>query len=161
MKNVIKNKAYIFIFLIVSIFCSAIVAVLYYNKVLSSGMEVIPHIITVSSIAMAVITLVLTILMSIREGKVYKHIRSHRPDILSQVYGYTISSLVSSFVSIILSIIVLMTKDAISNCAIYKYACIILLSQSFIYMTMSATMSFFQSIQMLRLDDDEEENRSL
>lgn len=155
MKEKINNNWYIVVILIISIIFSVVVIFLYIKGFLTSGMECIPHIITVSSIVLGVVTLVLTIMISIRDGKIYKYTQSKNPELLTQIYGYTISSLIASAISIVLSLFIILTKELISKYYIYKCICVCILSITFIYMVLSVSMSFIQSIQMLRLDDNE------
>lgn len=155
MKEKIDNNWYIVVILIISIFFSVVVIFLYIKGIFTSGMECIPHILTVSSIVLGVVTLVLTIMISIRDGKIYKFTQSRNPKLLTQIYGYTISSLIASAISIALSLFIILTKELITKCYIYKYICVCILSITFIYMVLAVSMSFIQSIQMLRLDDNE------
>lgn len=94
-------------------------------------------------------------MISIRDGKIYKYTQSEHSKLLVQIYGFTISSLIASAFTIVLSICIILTQKLIFKCFIYKYICIFTLSIAFIYMILAVAMSFIQSIQMLRLDDDE------
>ncbi len=152
----IKKKAYIFIFLLISIIISIITVLLYKQKIINSCMEIIPHIITVASIVLGIITLVLTVLISIRDGKTYKWLKTNKPNILEQTYGFAISALIGSLISIITSLLILVTKDTLIKCAVYKYLCAFILSTSFVYMILSVITSFSQSIQMLQISDENE-----
>lgn len=155
MKEKIENNLYIVVMFIISVVLSAVVTVLYGKGILTSGMECIPHILTVSSIVLGVVTLVLTIMISIRDGQIYKYAKSEKPELLTQIYGYTISSLIASAFSIVISLCIILTHELIAKYCIYKYICICILSIAFIYMVLSVSMSFIQSIQMLLLDDNE------
>jgi len=153
LKKKIINNMYIIAFLLLSIVFGAFVTVLSGLRIITSGMECIPHILTVSSIVLGVVTLVLTIMISIREGKIYNYAQLYKPDIIEQIYGYTISSLISSALSICFSLWIILTKKLIEKSIIYKYMCVFFISLVFVYMILSVSMSFLQSIQLLRLDD--------
>lgn len=155
MKKKKENNFYIIEVFAISTLLSIIITFLYKKGIISSGMECIPHILTVSSIVLGVVTLVLTIMISIRDGKIYKYTQSEHSKLLVQIYGFTISSLIASAFTIVLSICIILTQKLIFKCFIYKYICIFTLSIAFIYMILAVAMSFIQSIQMLRLDDDE------
>lgn len=61
MKKKIENNFYIIEVFAISTLLSIIITFLYKKGIISSGMECIPHILTVSSIVLGVVTLVLTI----------------------------------------------------------------------------------------------------
>ena len=150
-----KNKAFICVLIIISFVISSVVVILNYKGILKSGMELLQHIITVDSIILGFVTLTLTIMMTIKDGSIYKKVKRVEPRIIQQIYGYSTSSLLTSIISIVLSLIIIMTKQYVDCCAIYKTICVFFSSALFVYMILSVLMSYLQSIQMLQLDDDE------
>ena len=157
-KKIIKsyyNNAYWIIFLIISFGLSIIISILNFKRIISPGLDIIQHLLTVSSIVLGIITLNLTIILSIREGKVYKTIKEKHKNLLSQLFGYATSAIVSSASVIFVSLLILSTKHYIYSYLIYKIICILFLSTSFLNMIMDTAMSFFQNIQLLKLDDEQ------
>lgn len=149
-----KSKAYIWILITISCVISLIVMILNYQGILKSGMEILQHIITVDSIILGFVTLTLTIIMTIKDGSIYRKVKKVEPRIIQQIYGYSTSSLMASIISILLSLVIIMTKEYIDSSVIYKEICVFLSAAIFIYMILSVMMSYWQSIQMLQLDDE-------
>lgn len=149
------SKAYIWVMFIVSAIFGGLVLVLSTYGILSSGYEVIPNLIVVASIVMGMVTLTLTIMMAIKGGTAYKMAKRRRPEILEQIYGYASAALISGLFTIGLSLLIIMTKQYISSSTIYKGGCVWGLATTFAFMIVTVAMSYWQSIQLLGIDDEE------
>lgn len=148
------RKAYIWVMLILSAVVGVIVMMLNRVGIFTSGYDVIPHLIVVASIVMGMVTLTLTIMMAIKGGNAYKLAKRRKPEILEQIYCFSSSALVSGMFTIILSIIIIMTKQFVIKSTLYKSGCIWALSTAFVYMIITVGISYWQSIQLLQIDDE-------
>ena len=149
-----KSNAYIWIGLLLCMGIGGVVVVLNSLGILTSGYEIVPHLITVASIVLGMVTLTLTIMMAFKDGTAYQMAKSRRPELLQQIYGYASSALISGIVTIIGAIITLTTKLLVSQFPIYKGICVWGLATAFSFMIGTVTMSYLQSIQLLRIDDE-------
>lgn len=149
-----NHNAYWILFLSISVILSIIIAFLNYKRILSPGFDIIQHILTISSIVLGIITLNLTIVLSIRDGKVYKNIKEKHKNLFSQLFGYAISAIISSASVIFVSLLILSTKHYVYSYLLYKMICIFSLSTCFINMIIDTAMSFLQNIQLLKLEDE-------
>ena len=148
------RKAYIWVMLIVSAVVGVIVMMLNRVGFFTSGYDVIPHLIVVASIVMGMVTLTLTIMMAIKGGNAYILAKTRKPEILEQIYGFSSAALISGMFTIVLSIIIIMTKQYVMKYAFYKSCCVFMLTTAFVYMIITVSTSYWQSIQLLQIDDE-------
>ena len=120
---------------------------------MTPSLEIIQHLLTVASIVLGIITLNLTILLSIREGKIYTIIKEQHQNLMSQLFGYAIAAIISSATVIVISLLILSTKQFVIENKTYRAFSIISLSMSFINMIFDTSFSFIQNIQLLKQDD--------
>lgn len=149
-----KKYAYIWVIMLISMVGAFVITLLNKCGRIKSGLEILPHIITIDSIILGLVTLTLTIMMTIRDGAIYRKAKERNPDILTQVYGYSTAALVASMLSVLLSIWILLTRACLDKSPLYKSCCVFFSTMFFIFMIISVTISYSQSIQLLRLDDE-------
>ena len=149
-----KSNAYIWIVLLFCMGIGGVVLLLNFLGILTSGYEIVPHLITVASVVLGMVTLTLTIMMAIKDGTAYQMAKSRSPELLQQIYGYASSALISGIITIIGAITTLTTKHLVIQFPFYKGICIWGLATAFSFMIGTVSMSYLQSIQLLRFDDE-------
>ncbi len=156
LKNIIKflkNNLYWIIVALLSCILSFFILHLNKEKILTPSLEIIQHLLTVASIVLGIITLNLTILLSIREGKIYAIIKANHSNLMSQLFGFAVAAIISSAAVIAISLLILSTKQFVTGNRIYRAFSIVSLSMSFINMIFDTSFSFIQNIQLLKQDD--------
>ena len=148
------KRAYLFFPQILGLLAGVGVAWLHEINIFRCEYEILEYIITVDSIVLGVVTLTLTIIMTIRDAKIYRKAKERRPEIIQQIYDYSTSALFSSIISIIVSILILLAKEQIEKNNYMKIGAILLSVFFFVKMLAAAVLSYWQSIQLLRLDDE-------
>lgn len=149
-KDKFSNHFYLFAFIIVSALVSILVCLLKYAEIITNGSELLPHVITFSTIVLGLVSLVFTIIISIRDRSFYQLIKEKQPKILDQLFGCLIASVYASLLLVIFSMVALVISH--SN-AILKYSLIFIISVSFFFLLFTTAQMFKLSVEMLRLDD--------
>lgn len=149
-KDKFYNHFYLFVFIIVSIAISVFVCFLKYNKIITNGSELLPHVITFSTIVLGLVSLVFTIIISIRDRSFYQLVKEKQPRILDQLFGCLTASVYASLLLVIFSMTALVIS--LSN-DILKYSLIFIISVSFFFLLLTTIQMFKLSVEMLKLDD--------
>ena len=149
-KNKFFNHLYLFVFIIVSILPSVFVCWLKYKKIITRGSELLPHIITFSTIVLGLVSLVFTIIVSIRDRSFYRLVKEKQPRILDQLFGCLIASVYASLLLVIFSMLALVISFP-NN--ILKFSLIFAISANFFFLLFTTVQMFKLSIEMLKLDD--------
>ena len=149
-KDKFYNHFYLFVFIIVSIAISVFVCFLKYNKIITNGSELLPHVITFSTIVLGLVSLVFTIIISIRDRSFYRLVKEKQPRILDQLFGCLTASVYASLLLVIFSMTALVIS--LSN-DILKYSLIFIISVSFFFLLLTTIQMFKLSVEMLKLDD--------
>lgn len=149
-KDKFYNHSYLFVFIIVSIAISALVCFLKYKEIITNGSELLPHVITFSTIVLGLVSLVFTIVISIRDRSFYQLVKEKQPRILDQLFGCLTASVYASLLLVIFSMTALVIS--ISN-DILKYSLIFIISVSFFFLLLTTIQMFKLSVEMLKLDD--------
>ena len=139
-----------FVFIIVSIAISVFVCFLKYNKIITNGSELLPHVITFSTIVLGLVSLVFTIIISIRDRSFYRLVKEKQPRILDQLFGCLTASVYASLLLVIFSMTALVIS--LSN-DVLKYSLIFIISASFFFLLLTTIQMFKLSVEMLKLDD--------
>lgn len=149
-KDKFYNYSYLFVFIIVSIAISALICFLKYKEVITNGSELLPHVITFSTIVLGLVSLVFTIIISIRDRSFYQLVKEKQPRILDQLFGCLTASVYASLLLVIFSMTALVIS--LSN-DILKYSLIFIISVSFFFLLLTTIQMFKLSVEMLKLDD--------
>ena len=149
-KDKFYNLFYLFVFIIVSIAISVFVCFLKYNKIITNGSELLPHVITFSTIVLGLVSLVFTIIISIRDRSFYRLVKEKQPRILDQLFGCLTASVYASLLLVIFSMTALVIS--LSN-DVLKYSLIFIISASFFFLLLTTIQMFKLSVEMLKLDD--------
>lgn len=149
-KDKLYNHFYLFVFIIVSIAISVFVCFLKYNKIITNGSELLPHVITFSTIVLGLVSLVFTIIISIRDRSFYRLVKEKQPRILDQLFGCLTASVYASLLLVIFSMTALVIS--LSN-DVLKYSLIFIISASFFFLLLTTIQMFKLSVEMLKLDD--------
>lgn len=151
-KDKFFSHLYIFIFIIISIFISIIVCILKCKDIITNGSELLPHVITFSTIVLGLVSLVFTIIISIRDRSFYRLVKEKQPRILNQLFGCLTASVYASLLLVIFSMVALVISH--SN-DILKYSLVFIISGSFFFLLLTTIQMFKLSVEMLKLDDKE------
>lgn len=149
-KDKFYNHFYLFVFIILSIAISVFVCFLKYNKIITNGSELLPHVITFSTIVLGLVSLVFTIIISIRDRSFYRLVKEKQPRILDQLFGCLTASVYASLLLVIFSMTALVIS--LSN-DVLKYSLIFIISASFFFLLLTTIQMFKLSVEMLKLDD--------
>ena len=149
-KDKFYNHFYLFVFIIVSIAISIFVCFLKYNKIITNGFELLPHVIIFSTIVLGLVSLVFTIIISIRDRSFYRLVKEKQPRILDQLFGCLTASVYASLLLVIFSMTALVIS--LSN-DVLKYSLIFIISASFFFLLLTTIQMFKLSVEMLKLDD--------
>lgn len=147
--NIIKKHTYIFIFLIISLAFSIATCFFNYFGLIVNGMNVLPHIITFSTVILGVISLVFTIIVSIKDGEFYKMVMEKRPRIINQIFGSMKGATWASLFLILVSIIALTVNI---ESTFIKYPLIFLISGCFYFLIITTLHMLQLSFQLLSFD---------
>lgn len=136
---------------ITSCILSIVVTVLYIIGIIHSVKDVLPHIITFSTIMLTVVGLVFTIIVSIREEKVFKILGIDFATAKDELYHILKLSIVLCVAVVIESIGILILSI---NNDIFKYILCLGCSFTFFMMLCTTASAFLISVSLLQIGDD-------
>lgn len=133
-----------------SVVFSVFISILYFFNILKDIKNVLPHIITLSTVMLTVMGLVYTVIISIRDGKIYKLLKERLSKATDELYHLLKQSILLCVVVVLIAIAIMVTN--VSN--IYaKYCICMLASYMFSKMLCSSTSAFLISVSLLEADD--------
>ena len=156
----IKGKAFLGIFSVIAVLSSVVTVYLYDSKIINNVKEILPHIITLSSVILAVVSLVLTIMVSMTDKPFYKSIKDRYKKYLMQLYSNVKISAYTSIISIIINIFVMSINTEI----VFSNVCFKLIVAGidafvFYLMIIATFYAFHNSMEILILNDNIKNNK--
>lgn len=138
--------------LLVSIFVSLLTFFFYEHGLIINIREVLPHVLTFSTILIAVISLVFSVVLSIRDGNLYKFIKKQFSESIKELYGLLKSSILYCIGVVLVSLIILTTN--MQNILLAKMVLCMLGSWLFSMMILTSIGAFMASLSLLNLDEE-------
>ncbi len=157
-KKFLLNNIYIFTYIILSILISVIIIILYKYRLIENISEILPHIITFSTVILGVISLVMAIILQFRDSQLFYQIEKET-SYIQQLYFNVKSAIYMSILTILINILILsLNIEILHRFQLVKYILAFVDSFIFAMMLITSILAFCNSFQILMYKGDTKNN---
>lgn len=157
-KKFLLNNIYIFTYIILSILISVIIIILYKYGLIENISEILPHIITFSTVILGVISLVMAIILQFRDSQLFYQIEKET-SYIQQLYFNVKSAIYMSILTILINILILsLSIEILHRFQLVKYILAFVDSFIFAMMLITSILAFCNSFQILMYKGDTKNN---